>query len=154
MHVKPTHVEWVSPPLISVRIDRAGVEQRLGPPSAVDCDSNGVGLFDAWLVRYPCGLEVALWLFHADVPYAGEVHANERDADHILFHLGIAAEATARWQPDRCPPVERGFRLCRRDDNGATYEVARFTSRCEAEDAARRFEDRGHKQTYWIESDV
>ena len=143
----PMHVTWSSPSLFTLRIDRRGVEQRFGPPSAVDCDSNGIGLFDAWDLRFACGLEVGLSLFHSG---AAEVHASKRDADHILFHLGAAS--IARWTPDVCPPVVPAYRVLRRDDNGGTFEVARFTSRCEAEAAAQRFEQRGHKQTYWVEA--
>ena len=137
---------WSSPSLFALRTDRSAVEQRVGPPSAVDCDSNGIGLFDAWDLRFPCGLEVGLSLFHSGV---AEVHASERDADHIVFHLGAAS--IARWTPDVCPPIAPAVRVLRRDDNGGTFEVARFTSRCEAEAAAQRFEQRGHKQTYWVD---
>ena len=45
------------------------------------------------------------------------------------------------------------FRLVRQDDNGGAYEVARFTSRCEAGGCAQAFEARGHKQTYRVEDE-
>ena len=142
---------WTSPPLFAFRMTRSALEERLGPANALDCDSNGIGLFDAWDLWFPCELVIGLSAFH-DIA-AAEVHANRRDADHILFHLGLAGTPIDRWSPDVCPPVAPRFRVLRRDDNGGTFEVARFTSRCEAAAAASRFEARGHKQTYWV-SDV
>ncbi|MCE9581065.1 MAG: hypothetical protein K8T20_00965 [Planctomycetes bacterium] len=42
--------------------------------------------------------------------------------------------------------------LKRLDDNGREVEVRRFDKRAEAEAAAKEFEERGHKQTYWVEA--
>ena len=41
--------------------------------------------------------------------------------------------------------------LKRLDDNGREEEIRRFSTRAEAEAAAKEFELRGHKQTYWVE---
>jgi hypothetical protein len=38
-------------------------EPRFGTAIERDLDSNGVGPFDCYLLRYPCGLEVALGQF-------------------------------------------------------------------------------------------
>jgi hypothetical protein len=38
----------------------------------------------------------------------------------------------------------------RQDDNGNRFEVARRTSRTEAEELAAEMEARGHRQTYWV----
>lgn len=37
------------------------------------------------------------------------------------------------------------------DDNGNRYEMARGLTRDAAEKRAREFEEKGHKQTYWVE---
>ncbi len=42
--------------------------------------------------------------------------------------------------------------LFRQDDNGNRYEMARFPSREAAETAAARYQARGHKQLYYVES--
>lgn len=42
----------------------------------------------------------------------------------------------------------------RQDDNGNVWVMRRVPSREEAEAIAREFEDRGHKQMYWVESEV
>ena len=43
------------------------------------------------------------------------------------------------------------YQLWRMDDNGNRALVACFAERAEAERALREYEERGHKQTYWIE---
>jgi hypothetical protein len=35
--------------------------------------------------------------------------------------------------------------------NGAVAQIAVVTSRCEAQSIAATFEERGHKQLYWVE---
>jgi len=55
---------WTSPPLAVFEALAATIEARFGPPSERGLDSNGLGLFDAHCLRFPCGLEVALWRFH------------------------------------------------------------------------------------------
>lgn len=42
-------------------------------------------------------------------------------------------------------------RVLRLDDNGNTFQVGRYATAGAAEAVARRFEARGHKQTYWVE---
>lgn len=44
------------------------------------------------------------------------------------------------------------FVVMRQDDNGNQAEVARFETREEAEETAKKFEARGHKQLYWVEA--
>jgi hypothetical protein len=41
----------------------------------------------------------------------------------------------------------------RQDDNGNRAVVSRHASRDEAEQVARTFEARGHKQIYWVKKD-
>ncbi len=146
-------IAWTSDPLVNFEINRRSVAKRFGPPQLRDCDSNGVGLFDAWLLGFDCGLEVALWLFHDDALSAGtaELHANSDDLDHILLHLDITHGELHRWVPDNCPPLPKRYVLMRQDDNGVRYEVTRATSECEMTKLTREYEARGHKQTYWWE---
>lgn len=142
-------VAWQSEALFYVPLERREIEERFGPASTRDCDSNGMGSFDAWMIRFACGLEVSIWLFTGERP-AVEVHANEAETEHILFHLGAAGAAVVMCDPADSPAPRR-FRLLRADDNGGTFEMVRFTSRCEATAAARVYEARGHKQLYWVE---
>ena len=44
----------------------------------------------------------------------------------------------------------RTWVVWRQDDNGNRFEVARLTSRSEADELAASMEARGHKQTYWV----
>lgn len=152
------HRTWRSPPLFSLAFSRADVEGRFGPAHELACDSNGLGDFDAWDLGFTCGLEVGLALFSLSLfdgttpwPCNAEVFANERDADHIRFHLGCPGVETVQSLPDSCPPVPPRFRVLRADDNGGVFEVARFTSACEAAATAAAYEHRAHKQMYWVE---
>ena len=142
------------------------VERRFGPPSPRDLDSNGAGLFDFFGLRFGCGLEVALWRFHLrpDLPdfdpirdpSTFEIHASQRDVEHIAFHLGVAATDLSRWyEPDGRPiaaPQPHRFHVVRTDDNANEFLVTTATSACEAEAIAGEYERRGHKQTYRVET--
>lgn len=137
------------------------MEARFGKPHWTDLDSNGVGRFDAWALRFACGHEVTLWLFHqlelgrdcqphelAPV----EIHADDTERGHTCFHLGVDRDSLSLWEPDAGYDGPLAWRVRRQDDNCNQYELARFSSRCEAEAVARQFEARGHKQLYWVVS--
>jgi hypothetical protein len=160
----PEGVSWKSKPLFNFDLDRRSLLTKFGPPHAVNTDSNGVGLFDAWFVRFSCGLEVAIWMFHDrfdgelvrpverdDDPRNIEVHANEQERSHILFHLGLGVTELHLWEPDTSYVGPAVWRVMRQDDNGNLSTMRTTTSRCEASAIARDFEMRGHKQTYWVE---
>jgi hypothetical protein len=130
----------------------------------VDLDSNGVGLFDAWFLEFSCGLEVAVWQFHDrfdgefvraavgdDEERHVEIHATERERDHILFHLGLGVTTVHPWEPDHSYVGEPVWLVMRQDDNGNVCRVTSVTSRCEAKAIASELEMRGHKQTYWVD---
>jgi hypothetical protein len=158
----PRGAKWAGRPLFSFETKRGEVVERVGPPHAVDLDSNGCGPVDAWGLRFACGLEVVLWVFHIRMPEGRrvgddelavfEVQANEADEAHIRFHLPFALEAVSWWMHE--PPLQRppaSWVVWRQDDNGNRFEVGACTSRCEAAETAATFESRGHKQTYWVE---
>ncbi len=124
---------------------------------------DGLGLFDALCVRFPCGLEVGLARFHLGKqlrmidpevdPSTYEIHASQRDLSHIAFHLEVPLESMSLWTDrDGIPadPALNAVIVMRTDDNGNDVEVKRLTNRCEAEALVRELEARGHKQLYWI----
>jgi hypothetical protein len=149
-----------SPPLAAFKAMAATLEARLGPPAARDLDSNGVGLFDAHCLRFCCGLEVVLWRFHLDAqlrtidpavePSRFEIHASQRDLEHIAFHLEVPVEQMDLWTDPLVVVAPRAVVVMRTDDNANEVEVKRVTSRCEAESLVQMYEARGHKQSYWI----
>lgn len=158
-------VTWRSLPLATFSAMTAEIEARFGPPSVRDLDSSGLGPVDAHLLRFSCGLELALWRFQlgpqgepidaAVEPCWYDVYASEPVAlDHVAFHLELAGAqlGPALEGPDgpRAAAAARSVRVMRTDDNGNDVEVARVTSRCEAEALAAEYERRGHKQLYWI----
>lgn len=157
-----TGVKWKNPPLFTFRMSRARLVTHVGPPHAVDVDSNGVGLVDAWAFRMPCGIEVVVWILHmaTDASWRTitdpaeeaniEVNANTRDVDHILSHLSFVDCPVSMWQPT-LQAAPRDWVLWRQDDHGTRYAIGSYTSQCEAAAQAEMFEERGHKQMYWVE---
>jgi hypothetical protein len=138
------------------------MERCFGQPQIVDADSNGIGPFDAWTLRFPCGLEVCLWIFHWRSDFSPiddpnelaviEVRANAAHERHILFHLPVPANDVSHWEPSPLLPEPHVFRLLRQDDNGIQFEIARYPSRCEALSALAAFEAQHHKQMYWVDN--
>jgi hypothetical protein len=157
-------VSWTSPPLADFTAMAPAIEARFGPPSGRDLDSNGVGLFDAHMLSFDCGLEVALWRFHLGrelrridpetEPSSYTIHANERDLAHIAFHLAVPLAEMHAWTDSHdvpfAAPASPSVVVMRADDNGNEVEVTRVTSRCEADALVRDYESRGHKQCYWV----
>jgi len=80
-----------------------------------------------------------------------EIHANEREFRHLLFHVRVDATRVDRWTPDPTHVGRREWTVWRQDDNGQRYAIDSFTSRCEADAVAATFTSRGHKQLYWVE---
>ena len=46
---------------------------------------------------------------------------------------------------------EASWSVWRQDDNGNRFELAREITRKAAEAEVKEFEERGHKQAYWVE---
>jgi hypothetical protein len=159
-----TEVTWKSPLFGTFEAMAAAIEARLGPPAQRDLDSNGIGLFDYHLLRFACGLEIALYRYHlgsglraidaAREASLYEIYTNRPELEHAVFHLGIAAgdvqRATAADGSPLVAPVSPSVVVMRRDDNGNEREVTRVTNRCEADAVAAAYRAHGHKQTYWV----
>ena len=146
-------------PLVSFRRARSALEVDLGPPQARDLDSNGMGLYDAWAMRFNCGLEVLLLAFHMDSKVQNipkdwetwvEIQANETDFPHMLAHLPFELGEVSPWIPDRRTTRPPDWTVMRQDDNGNRFEVGSYGTRCEAEIRIQRLEAGGHKQMYWV----
>lgn len=155
----PDGVKWRSEPLVNLRLRRCDIESRYGPAHLCDVDSGGVGTVDVWCLRYDCGLEAAIWFFtyylgegatgrngHANV----EIHANDNERSHLLWHLGLPGEA-AYQEPGALRDDPTAWLVTRMDDNGCRFEVGRYTSQCEAAGTLAELERRKHKQTYFLE---
>ena len=156
----PEGVSWKPEPLFSFERSFEGLERTFGPPVKRDLDSNGWGPFDAWALRFSCGLEVLLWALQLRMPegrFTGpdeartvHVHANDRDFAHLTVHLGVDLADVSLWLPDRREhPVPR-WKVMRSDDNGNVFEMCVCSTRCEADALVDQFEARGHKQMYWV----
>jgi hypothetical protein len=135
------------------------LEADLGLPQTRDLDSNGMGLYDAWALRFACGLEVLLLAFHMDSKATNipkdrdtwvEIQANETDFAHIVAHLPFALGEVSPRMPDLRTTRPPRWTVMRLDDNGNTFEVGTYGTRCEADIVAETFEATGHKQSYWV----
>jgi hypothetical protein len=156
-------VEWKSPPLAGFRAMMREIEARFGEPSARDLDSNGIGPFDCHLIRFACGLEVALWRFHwtsrgpIDAlvePSYFEIYSHQRDLEHIGFHIGVppaAMDLSRQGDTPIAPALPHRFQVVREDDHLHQFIVQSFSNRCEAEAVADEYQRRGHHQSYWVE---
>jgi hypothetical protein len=156
----PGGVTWRSPPLFAFQLPFAELRTRLGPPQLPEVDTNGLGPADAWALRFPCGLELTLCQFLIDRTGGRvvdgescwvEVHATERDLDHLRCHLPVPVGELSLGEPDATVRAPREWWVRRQDDNGHVFDVAAFSSRCEALQVAAEMEARGHKQLYTVE---
>ena len=148
---------WPGPMLLVAELPRTQLRTEFGSPQWVDVRREGVAPFDAWLVRFDCGLDVGMRSFegralptptrnHRD---AIEVYASHRDRDHLLFHLGLSREQVVAAKAHRLVDAPRAHQVLRLDDNGNQFQVTRTSSACEANAIAQAYEAKGHKQTYW-----
>jgi len=153
-------VLWDRRPLVLFRESRHSLEGVLGAPQERDGDSNGIGPWDVWALRFECGLEVLLLAFHlasdfSEVPASEvtwvEIQSNSTEFPHIATHLPFALSGISPWLPDRRTYPPDRWVLKRQDDNGGVFEVQRFSSKCAASLALAKFEALHHKQSYWLE---
>lgn len=163
--ILPEGVSWKNLPLAVFSAMSSEIEQRFGPPTHYDLDSNGTGPFDLLCLRFACGLEVALWRFKwrsgcepIDLqrePAWFEINANANDLEHIAFHLDVPYDALSIWTDIKGEPVApkqpQRFRLVRQDDNGNRFVMRTTSNQCQADGLADMYERRGHKQAYWCE---
>jgi len=118
-----------------------------------------MGRYDAWALRFGCGLEVLLLAFHVDSKLVNipkhretwiEIQSNETDFAHIVAHLPFELRDVSPWIPDRRTSRPPRWTVMRQDDHGNVFEVGTYGTRCEAEMCVQTFESRGHKQMYWF----
>ena len=96
------------------------------------------------LEAFPEGPELARYI-------TVSVRAYEEEWDAILGAIVTAVNVPLPkmlWIQRELKPAQ--WLLMRMDDVGNEAIVLRFPTRLQAEHAARAFEKRGHKQTYWV----
>jgi len=153
-------VAWDPRPLVSLRKARSFLCAALGPPQARDVESDGIGPYDLWAMRFACGLEVLLLAFHWDLQAGVALEPDQEnhvvlessttDWAHIATHLPFEAGAVSVWMPDRRASDPLDWTVLRQDDNGNVFEVKSCSSSCEAHGIVRELESHGHKQIYWV----
>jgi hypothetical protein len=127
----------------------SSVRNRFGEPHPDVDFLDGIGPMKAWMSRFPCGCELAVWEVDGITGRNVRVLSNDPDLDHVLHHFALPV--SWRIEPKDAPfPIER-WSLFRQDDNGNRFHIRDFDSMFSAECARREFEGRGHKQLYTIE---
>jgi hypothetical protein len=167
--MEPSADEWTplpggvtrhSPHIFSFQVPVAALRARLGSPQFPEVDTNGLGPADAWVLGFPCGLQLALQQLLMGPSGARvvegesswvEVYSSERDLDHLRCHLPVPVADVELSTPDSTIRAPRDWWVRRQDDNGHVFDVAAFSSRCEALQHAAELEGRGHKQAYTVE---
>ena len=134
-------------------VDLASLD-RLGPPSWEDDPQNWIGGMPpspvrGWRLLADCGLEFVLrqdWI-RCDVDHAYVVAATLDELEHALMHLPFAARITGRLGS----AFEGGWEVRRVDDIGNAFSVGRYPREASARCVAKIFEERAHKQTYFVD---
>jgi hypothetical protein len=117
-------------------------------------DDDGLGLCQSsvleideikyWLEAHPEGPEIAQYL-------SVMVRSFEPDSEHALFVLLETIKLKRSdliWENEGLGPAQ--WVLTRLDDNGNNFEVQKFLNERSANWVKQKYENRGHKQSYFI----
>ncbi|WP_052519324.1 hypothetical protein [Archangium violaceum] len=135
----------------TLSISRAELEQRLGPPLAIDDEGDGLGPRYRWEYQGECGLEVLI-----DLPRDGAREAvlwmKHLEVEHALEHLGLSTEHVL-WRADMLEPLPLdGWAVVRQDEAGNRFDICVLSVADHAECLARLLETRAPEQSYAMES--
>ena len=122
-------------------------------------DWDAPGPVELWFFELPWGHRILLE-YHLSISQFN-IYVESLEIDSIMDYLGlrqhehyIHSETIARLK-DLCPDFTNDLcssHLYRLDDNGNTVLMHTYESRRVAEFFRQRYESRGHKQLYWVES--
>ncbi|HEX5751659.1 MAG TPA: hypothetical protein VFZ09_35890 [Archangium sp.] len=137
----------------TLSISRAELEQRLGPPLAIDDEGDGLGPRYRWEFQGECGLEVLI-----DIPREASHGAREAvlwmkhlEVEHALEHLGLSTEYVL-WRADMLEPLPlEGWAVVRRDGAGSRSDICVLSVPDHAECLALLLEARSPEQSYAME---
>jgi hypothetical protein len=110
----------------------------LGPPSGESQESRG------WALVAECGLEFGIEEWQGVVI----LYAGTRDElEHALLHLPFSTRIAGAGGAD----FEGGWEVRRVDDAGTSFSMGRYPREASARCVAKIYEDRAHKQTYFVD---
>jgi len=155
-----------------LRVTRAELRAALGLPHHVEQDSTRTagGEEETWAFALRTGPRVAVVL---KVPYNTAVIYSDSPDKGPLYDLLKTPAGDERWALHPAPvfvprsqlepglsqgaggavtvPAKWHWGIWRQDDNGNRFEVASGLSREDADKMLKEFEERGHKQAYWLQ---
>ncbi|HZH18202.1 MAG TPA: hypothetical protein VE057_27875 [Archangium sp.] len=137
----------------TLSVSRAELEQRLGPPLAIDDEGDGLGSRYRWEYQGECGLELLIDIPRESSPAAQEavLWMKHLEVEHALEHLGLATDRVL-WRADMMEPLPLdGWAVVRQDGAGNRFDICVLSVVDHAECLARWLEARAHAQTYAVE---
>jgi hypothetical protein len=132
-----------------IRLRDASLEL-LGPPCGEDRPPFTAGMTPArgWKLVAECGLEfVVTHFFDTEDDFAAIYAGSLDELDHALLHLPFGAKVLGREGAE----LTGGWGVRRVDASGNSFSVGRYPREESARCVAKLFEDRGHKQTYFVD---
>jgi hypothetical protein len=136
----------------TLSVSRTELEQRLGPPLAIDDEGDGLGPRSRWEYQGECGLELLIDLPRASHgPQEAVLWMKHLEVEHALEHLGLSTDRVL-WRADMLEPLPLdGWAVVRQDGAGNRFDICVLSVPDHAECLARWLEARAHAQTYAVE---
>ncbi|MFY0566906.1 hypothetical protein ACN28E_24125 [Archangium lansingense] len=137
----------------TLSVSRAELEQRLGPPLALEDEGDGLGSRYRWEYQGECGLEVLIDLPRESsaAPQEAVVWMKHLEVEHALSHLGLSTHQVL-WRADMQEPLSLdGWAVVRQDETGNRFDICVLSVPDHAECLAQLLEARAHEQSYYVE---
>lgn len=135
----------------TLSISRAELEQRLGPPLAIDDEGDGLGARYRWEYQGECGLEVLIDLPRESGAREAVLWMKHLEVEHALEHLGLSTEHVL-WRADMMEPLPLdGWAVVRQDGAGNQFDICVLSVPDHAECLAQLLETRSPEQAYATE---
>lgn len=147
--------------VITVEMPYAEFVQRFGekhsdhPP-----DWDAAGPVELWFFELPWGQRITIE-YHLSIEQFN-IYLGRLEIDAVLDYLGVRNttyylhEETIALLKNKCAICSEGlgkFNLFRQDDNGNRVLMSSYESQRVADYYRKQYEDRGHKQLYWVEQE-
>lgn len=144
-----------------IELSPADVTQRFGPArETIVIDDQNNNTLERWYYELPWGNKIALEI--ASDSSTLKIYTEVLEIQAILEYLNLLGcrhridEDGIAEMKQHAPTCTQGlgrFHLLRLDDNDNTFRMQTYESQRVANYYQKLFEDRGHKQVYWVVSD-
>jgi hypothetical protein len=137
----------------TLSLSRAELEQRMGPPLAIDDEGDGLGPRYRWEYQGECGLEVLIDLPRESShgPKEAVLWMKHLEVEHALEHLGLSTEHVL-WRADMQEPLPLdGWAVVWQDAAGNRFDICVLSVPDHAECLAQLLEARSPERSYAME---